>query len=588
MQRRVLRVYNQVYNSARRFKIYAANSNSYNYKAGRWNTVLYNPDRTCGSSSVFIENQATAGLYTYTPYQPNAAALAAGYGSAPPCGAYGNRNFWLYFTDWFGSTQSPGGTAILARASAPGFDLGPATSSVICGLRDGGCFRNHRNGAVYWSPATGAQIVRGAIGGHWGAVGWEGGRLGYPLREEICGLTDGVCVQEFQGGSGYFSPASGAAAVVGAIRDRWAKQVWEQGPMGYPTGDERCGLSGCFQTFPGGSIYWAPATGARIVSGVVRDAWARQQWERGPLGYPTTDTQCRLADGGCYQAFQGGALVSSTVGETRTLSVAIRDRWLAAGREGGALGYPTGNTVCGLSGNGCFQQFAGGSVYITPATGARVVSGGELTAWAGLQWERGPLGYPTGERTCGQEDSGCYQHFQGGSIYTLSATGTHVVRAVVRAAWAAQGWERGRLGYPTTDTQCGLADGGCSQTFQGGAIYWLPITQARPVVGAIRGAWSATGAEGGPLGYPTRAESCGLVGGGCFQTFQHGSVYWSPATGAHPVSGAILAMWGDTGWERGPLGYPTADPVTTATEITQRFQGGTLVQNRSSGRVTRR
>jgi uncharacterized protein with LGFP repeats len=47
-------------------------------------------------------------------------------------------------------------------------------------------------------------------------------------------------------------------------------------------------------------------------------------------------------------------------------------------------------------------------------------------------------------------------------------------------------------------------------------------------------------------------------------------------------------MWGDTGWERGPLGYPTADPVTTATEITQRFQGGTLVQNRSSGRVTRR
>jgi hypothetical protein len=189
--------YNQVYNSARRFKIYAANSNSYNYKAGRWNTVLYNPDRTCGSSSVFIENQATAGLYTYTPYQPNAAALAAGYGSAPPCGAYGNRNFWLYFTDWFGSTQSPGGTAILARASAPGFDLGPATSSVICGLRDGGCFRNHRNGAVYWSPATGAQIVRGAIGGHWGAVGWEGGRLGYPLREEICGLTDGGCFQEF-------------------------------------------------------------------------------------------------------------------------------------------------------------------------------------------------------------------------------------------------------------------------------------------------------------------------------------------------------------------------------------------------------
>ncbi|HPF31067.1 MAG TPA: hypothetical protein PLO25_02040, partial [Candidatus Saccharibacteria bacterium] len=34
---------------------------------------------------------------------PNQATLDAGYGSAY-CGAYGNRNFYLYFTDWFGPT----------------------------------------------------------------------------------------------------------------------------------------------------------------------------------------------------------------------------------------------------------------------------------------------------------------------------------------------------------------------------------------------------------------------------------------------------------------------------------------------------
>jgi uncharacterized protein Veg len=44
-------------------------------------------------------------LYKYTPYTPNAAALNNLYGLGDNCSAYGNRNFWRYFTDWFGSTQ---------------------------------------------------------------------------------------------------------------------------------------------------------------------------------------------------------------------------------------------------------------------------------------------------------------------------------------------------------------------------------------------------------------------------------------------------------------------------------------------------
>src|SRR5699024_261440 len=43
------------------------------------------------------------------PYQPNRAALNAGYGTGDGCSAYGNRNFYNYFTDWFGSTQGGGG-----------------------------------------------------------------------------------------------------------------------------------------------------------------------------------------------------------------------------------------------------------------------------------------------------------------------------------------------------------------------------------------------------------------------------------------------------------------------------------------------
>jgi hypothetical protein len=69
------------------------------------NYIQYNPVASCGGSTVNIVNRATQALYNYTPYQPNAAALAAGWGNAQ-CGAYGNRNFYLYFTSWFGSTTA--------------------------------------------------------------------------------------------------------------------------------------------------------------------------------------------------------------------------------------------------------------------------------------------------------------------------------------------------------------------------------------------------------------------------------------------------------------------------------------------------
>lgn len=97
--------YNQVHKAAWQFRVYANNPNGYNHVANQNNNIRYNPSASCGTSSVFIQNQATASLYNYTPYQPNATALSNIYGSQDDgCGAYGNRNFWRTFTDWFGST----------------------------------------------------------------------------------------------------------------------------------------------------------------------------------------------------------------------------------------------------------------------------------------------------------------------------------------------------------------------------------------------------------------------------------------------------------------------------------------------------
>lgn len=98
--------YNQMMNAARQFRLYRDNPSSYRYRAGQNNNIHYNPSKSCGSSNVYIQTQASAGLYNYTPYQPNQAALNNMYGTGDGCSAYGNRNFWRIYIDWFGSTST--------------------------------------------------------------------------------------------------------------------------------------------------------------------------------------------------------------------------------------------------------------------------------------------------------------------------------------------------------------------------------------------------------------------------------------------------------------------------------------------------
>lgn len=96
----------QVYYAARQYNLYRANPTNYNFIAGQNNFILYSPD--CSTrKTVYIQNQATAGLYDYTPYTPNAAALNNLYGTGDACSSYGNRNFWRYYSDWFGNPAAP-------------------------------------------------------------------------------------------------------------------------------------------------------------------------------------------------------------------------------------------------------------------------------------------------------------------------------------------------------------------------------------------------------------------------------------------------------------------------------------------------
>ena len=108
-------LFNQLYRAAKQLRWYGNPEGSFTYwKPGRTVSMRYNPKSSCGTKSFELKNQATANLYYYTPYTPNQAALNNMYGSGDSCSAYGNRNFWRFFHDWFGS---PIGGGYLLQAS---------------------------------------------------------------------------------------------------------------------------------------------------------------------------------------------------------------------------------------------------------------------------------------------------------------------------------------------------------------------------------------------------------------------------------------------------------------------------------------
>lgn len=120
---------NQVRNAAALFDS-VMNGGWTNYPVG-WRWIYYYPNGSCGGSNVYIENKATSALYRYTPYQPNAAAKNAGYGVGDGCSTYGNRNFFLYFHDWFGNGEQSATVSASASAQAGTYYLPDGTYQIL-------------------------------------------------------------------------------------------------------------------------------------------------------------------------------------------------------------------------------------------------------------------------------------------------------------------------------------------------------------------------------------------------------------------------------------------------------------------------
>lgn len=159
-----------------------------------------------------------------------------------------------------------------------------------------------------------------------------------------------------------------------------------------------------------------------------------------------------------------------------------------------------------------------------------------------LGGDGGILGKATTALSQCPDGVGYYIHYEHGSIYWSPSTGAHEVHGAIREKWASIGWEQSLLGYPTTD-ETDAYGGGKYNDFERGSIYWKFSVGAHEIHGLIRQFWQNAGAERSRFGFPISDESK-LVGlsvpsGDRFSDFENGVIYWDFG---HPAARELMAI----------------------------------------------
>lgn len=318
---------------------------------------------------------------------------------------------------------------------------------------------------------------------------------------------------------------------------------------------------------------------ALVPAGVtaIDEKWAALGGATGSYGPALAPAVCELAGDGCKRDFTRGSIYWTVgTGAVPVWNGAIGGQWKLLGAEASWLKYPVSVERCGLAGDGCSQDFQSGTVYWSPRTGAFPTGGGIGQRWNQVGGVSSRLGYPAGLLVCGLAGGGCVQSFERGSIAWTAAAGAWDVGGGIGLRWVELNAQNGGLGYPTNREICGLTASGCFQNFERGTMMWSPSTGAQPTWGAIRTRWAEYGYENSWMGYPTGRETCGLPGNGCSQEFQRATFFWSPTTGAQPTSGAIRGDFNQRGSGGGALGYPSSPEYCSASGCRQYFQWGWL------------
>jgi uncharacterized protein with LGFP repeats len=348
------------------------------------------------------------------------------------------------------------------------------------------------------ASATPESDANDAINAAYDAGGGATGPLG-PKDGDVYAVGEGFG-QNFAGGKIFFTPATGAHIMTGAILDKYMSVGGPaDGDLGFPTIDEGAGRAPdsrntTFSAADNPVIFWTPATGARVVRGPINAAWDKLGGSAGTLGVPAEDEVYR--GNVVTQKFTGGEMSYDTkektfttvppdlAGQLSDLTIpddptsAINAARRAAGGPLGPLGAAQGAPYK-IGSDGLGQDFAGGKIFYSPATGANVVTGKVLAKYQSVGGPEGDLGFPTSSEVDGglatASRMSTFAAKDTPVIFWTPDYGAVIVRGAMNAAWQKLGGAEGALGAPMADqTENGEV---ITQRFSGGVISWDSSTK---------------------------------------------------------------------------------------------------------------
>jgi uncharacterized protein with LGFP repeats len=352
--------------------------------------------------------------------------------------------------------------------------------------------------AVLLAPTAVASPIgdaEAAIMAAWDKAGGDTSPLG-ARKGDVYPVGDGFAL-DFDGGKMFFTPATGAKFAYGPVLDKYEQLGGPAGSdLGFPTINEVPGLSGpdsrviTFSASDKPVIFWTPEHGPFVVRGALNTAWDKLGSSGGVLGVPVGDET--YSGEVSSQKFSGGqvswnrqtkqftteppALADQLKGLQVAIdpTAAINTAWRAAGGPSGPLGAKQGGQYS-VGGDGIAQNFAGGKVFFTPATGANAVESDILAKYESLG---GPVGSDLGFPTTNETDGGIgpsskictFSAADKPVIFWTSEHGAFVIRGAMKAAWDKLRAPAGKLGAPVGDQA--VNGDVISQQFTGGKISW--------------------------------------------------------------------------------------------------------------------
>ncbi|MCF2526869.1 arylsulfotransferase family protein [Yinghuangia soli] len=242
-----------------------------------------------------------------------------------------------------------------------------------------------QRGIVVWTAATGPHEMHGGVLQTWRdsiyryTAGYPGGAwIGFPLTDETATGSRRGIYQVFQRGAVFWSPNSGAAIIRGGMAEKWASQNWDSGWLGFPTTNEwpmtdRPGV--VVQYFERGRIYWSADRGARMVP----DALDPTRWISLNLGLPIQDVQYTADGTSQYVIAERGALYAThkEVADNGFADIVMGGIWAkyqSIGADRSCLGLPWATehnawNQYGTPDGSMLQSFANGTIVWNSVTG---------------------------------------------------------------------------------------------------------------------------------------------------------------------------------------------------------------------------